>query len=160
MKKYILIALGSFLLSAPFAAPVFAGDEDELFGLGIGGVAGGVIGNQFGHGTGRAVATVAGALGGAYLGDRIGYAMDQPSSPRTSGAPYADIPLFDQDAYQVPYTPNYVAPSAPEPSAIYMDSSYGGYCRTFSQPVQVGNHVEEDYGTACMQPDGTWRVVQ
>jgi hypothetical protein len=38
-------------------------------------------------------------------------------------------------------------------------STAGRYCREFQQKVSIGGHSEEAYGTACMQPDGSWEVV-
>jgi hypothetical protein len=38
-------------------------------------------------------------------------------------------------------------------------SSDGQYCREFLQTVTVGGRSEQAYGTACMQPDGSWRIV-
>ena len=34
------------------------------------------------------------------------------------------------------------------------------YCREYTQRVNIGNHVEESYGTACQQPDGSWKIVK
>jgi surface antigen len=160
MHKFLLTTTSVALLTA-FAVPAYAGGEDELLGLGIGGAVGGLFGNQFGHGAGRVAATTGGVIVGGLIGDEVGRSLDRSNAYASASStdPYARVPLFDQD-YQTSYTPNYVAPSAPEPSAIYMDSSYGGYCREFSQHVQMGNHIQENYGTACLQPDGSWRVVQ
>lgn len=33
------------------------------------------------------------------------------------------------------------------------------YCREFTKEIKVGNQIQEGYGTACMQPDGSWKVV-
>jgi surface antigen len=38
------------------------------------------------------------------------------------------------------------------------DSS-GAYCREFQQEIIVGGEVEQAYGTACLQPDGAWKIV-
>ncbi len=38
-------------------------------------------------------------------------------------------------------------------------SSDGQYCREYQQTVTVGGRSEQAYGTACMQPDGAWRIV-
>jgi hypothetical protein len=38
-------------------------------------------------------------------------------------------------------------------------STNGRYCREFQQEVNVGGRVEQAYGTACMNPDGSWEVV-
>lgn len=35
----------------------------------------------------------------------------------------------------------------------------GMYCREFQQTVIIGGRAEEAYGTACMQPDGSWMIV-
>ena len=36
----------------------------------------------------------------------------------------------------------------------------GTYCREYQTTVTVGGQTESAYGTACRQPDGSWRVVQ
>lgn len=33
------------------------------------------------------------------------------------------------------------------------------YCREYTKNVVVGNKVQEGYGTACLQPDGSWEIV-
>ena len=39
-------------------------------------------------------------------------------------------------------------------------SSQNRYCREFQQTVTIGGNSEQAYGTACMQPDGAWEIVQ
>ncbi len=34
-----------------------------------------------------------------------------------------------------------------------------GHCREYSQSVTIGGQQQRSYGTACMQPDGSWQVV-
>lgn len=34
-----------------------------------------------------------------------------------------------------------------------------GYCREYTSVIQVGGRSETGYGTACLQPDGAWKVV-
>jgi len=38
-------------------------------------------------------------------------------------------------------------------------SSAGRYCREFRQEVHIGGKIEQAYGTACRQPDGSWQMV-
>lgn len=38
-------------------------------------------------------------------------------------------------------------------------STSGRYCREYQQKVTIGGKTESAYGTACMQPDGSWEVV-
>lgn len=47
----------------------------------------------------------------------------------------------------VPTSPPYIGPS-------------GTYCREFETFGMVGGRRERLYGTACQQPDGSWRVVR
>ena len=36
----------------------------------------------------------------------------------------------------------------------------GRYCREFIQEIRVGNQVQQGYGTACRQPDGSWEMIK
>jgi surface antigen len=38
-------------------------------------------------------------------------------------------------------------------------NSQGAYCREFQQTVTIGGREERSYGTACRQPDGSWKIV-
>lgn len=44
------------------------------------------------------------------------------------------------------------------PAAAY-ESQPGQYCREYTETVKIGNRTETAYGTACMQPDGSWQKV-
>lgn len=35
----------------------------------------------------------------------------------------------------------------------------GEYCREYTQTVTIGGKTQKGYGTACLQPDGSWRMV-
>ena len=45
------------------------------------------------------------------------------------------------------------------PTETYQ-SADGQYCREFTTSVTVEGKREKAKGTACRQPDGTWRIVQ
>lgn len=53
------------------------------------------------------------------------------------------------DYYGTPMTNSYQNVSA-QPSS--------GYCREFNQGTSIGGRVQPTYGTACMQPDGSWQI--
>jgi surface antigen len=36
--------------------------------------------------------------------------------------------------------------------------SGGTYCREYQQTVTIGGKQEKGYGTACRQPDGSWKI--
>lgn len=44
-------------------------------------------------------------------------------------------------------------------SAGYDAQNSNRYCREYTDRVQVGGRWRESYGTACLQPDGSWQVV-
>jgi len=149
------------MLATSIAGPARAG-EDQFFGLLLGGAAGGLIGNQFGHGAGKDVATGIGVVSGAWIGSDLGRAADNANrgymtASYTTGSAY--VPEANYNNYNS-YTPNYVAPPAPPPDPPVNYNSAGMTCREFSQTVQINSNLKEIYGTACLQPDGSWRVVQ
>lgn len=37
---------------------------------------------------------------------------------------------------------------------------YGNYCREFTQVVYIGGNPQKAYGTACQQPDNSWKIMQ
>jgi surface antigen len=40
------------------------------------------------------------------------------------------------------------------------DAKSGLSCREFQQTITVGGNSENAYGTACLQADGSWKIVQ
>jgi hypothetical protein len=45
------------------------------------------------------------------------------------------------------------------PLAFVQPAEAGDYCREYQKSIRVGGHIESGYGTACMQPDGSWMIV-
>ncbi|MBP7721313.1 MAG: hypothetical protein KA155_02145 [Alphaproteobacteria bacterium] len=45
------------------------------------------------------------------------------------------------------------------PLAFVQPAEAGEYCREYQKSIRVGGHIESGYGTACMQPDGSWMIV-
>ncbi len=56
--------------------------------------------------------------------------------------------------YQAPPPVLYQAP----PPVVYRAPPQA-YCREYTTTMMVGGRPVETYGTACMQPDGSWRIV-
>jgi surface antigen len=44
-----------------------------------------------------------------------------------------------------------------EPEETYVDR--GQQCREFRLEAEIGDDLEEVYGTACRQPDGSWEIA-
>jgi hypothetical protein len=67
-------------------------------------------------------------------------------------APAAYAPPPPPPSYSDPQAG--VAPPAASPSA-----SNGQQCRQYSTTTVIDGTPQEAVGTACLQPDGTWRIV-
>ncbi len=159
MRCRSLVFLSTFIIAAFGAScPAHAGDATFL-GTTFGAITGGVLGSQIGQGSGQLLSTTLGVAIGGTIGNNIGQEIDRESARSF----YANPGYYGSTDYSVPivyapYTPNYVAPPAPPPT--YIDQNAGTYCRPFSQEIRIDGEPVESYGTACLQPDGTWRIVQ
>ena len=67
----------------------------------------------------------------------------------------APPPVYVQPA------PVYVQPPPlyVQPAPVYVQPPPRAYCREYTSTVMVNGRPVETYGTACMQPDGSWRIV-
>jgi surface antigen len=138
--RYIPACLAAFLL----VGCADYGPKEAAGGLITSG-AGAYAGSLIGMGTGNLAAIGGGALLGALVGSNIGRSLDradrlsrQPATTGTAGA----VPLT---AYAGTY--GTVRPR-------------GGECREYRQTVKIGDEEREAYGTACREPDGSWRIVR
>jgi hypothetical protein len=162
MRKSLVKMIAVTGLGLVLASPAYA--DAQLVDTMLGAGAGGYLGSMIGHGSGRLAATGA----GVFLGGAIGNNLGRPSygayyaRPSYNYYPNYSYDMFPSQAYYVPYQPNYVAPPAPPPAppVTYIDEDSGNYCREYSQQIRIGNQVRESYGTACLQPDGSWHIVQ
>jgi surface antigen len=129
----------------------------ENVGTLLGGIGGAVLGAQFGSGTGRLVGVAAGALAGAYLGNQIGSSLDKADKAEMEKASTraTTAPIGQPISWRNPDSGNSgtVTPTREGTAAN------GDYCREFQQSVTVSGKTEQAYGTACRQPDGSWKVV-
>lgn len=125
----------------------------------LGGVGGAVAGSQFGSGKGRLVGVAAGTLLGALLGSEAGKSLDR--------ADQAYLGRANQQAFETARTGTAVSWRNPDsgnsgvivPQGTYQTAS-GQYCREFQQTVTVQGESQQAYGTACRQPDGSWKIQQ
>jgi surface antigen len=125
----------------------------------LGGVGGAVAGAQFGSGTGRLVGVAAGTLIGALLGSEVGKSLDRADHvymERANQRAFESTPSGTQVSWRNPDSGN-AGTVVPQPA--YQTKS-GEYCREFQQTITVGGETQQGYGTACRQPDGSWKVVQ
>jgi surface antigen len=119
-------------------------------------VAGGFLGSQFGGGGGKIATSIAGALVGAWAGKQI-----------TKGLNAQDRHYYDEAATHAQEAPvgQAVTWYNPESGAqgsitpVKVGQTNLGYCREYQQTITVGGRTQRAYGTACRQPDGSWKIV-
>ncbi|MEC8067672.1 MAG: RT0821/Lpp0805 family surface protein [Pseudomonadota bacterium] len=124
----------------------------------LGGVIGGVLGSNIGSGTGQTAAIIGGSMIGSLFGDSIGSSLDK--------ADRAYLYRAQQTAYSTPmgHQINWHNPKSGHSGSVLPvregTSARGEYCREFEQKIYISGQPHNAYGTACQQPDGSWRVVQ
>jgi surface antigen len=149
------IAIGLIALST--AACQDAGQK-QTFGTLLGAVGGALAGSQVGKGRGQLVAVAAGTLLGGFLGSEIGKSLDRAdrlAMEQTTQRTLEATPSGDSVSWRNPDSGNY-GTVRPQPS--YQNAS-GQYCREYAQTITVDGKTETAHGTACRQPDGSWKIV-
>ncbi len=150
MHRKILTAA---VLGATLAVGGCAADRpNEQAGMVIGGALGGLLGNQVGQGSGRTAAIIVGTLAGAAIGGSVGQSMDQTDRLKTAHS-LETVRTGVPSSWRNPDSGNQYTVT---PTRTY--ESTQGPCREYTVDARVGGRPETIYGTACRQPDGTWRT--
>jgi surface antigen len=158
MKKLIAALLVATLTLSFTPDRAMAGDTGprEVIGTLLGGALGGVAGAQFGKGRGKLVATGVGALAGAFIGRDIGRQLDRVSAAyhaRTTQTALERAPTGRTSTWR---NPDHNTRGSVTPVKTYR--SAGAPCREYQQTIVIGGKTHEAYGTACRQPDGSWKI--
>lgn len=139
-------------LIAVLVLPGCAGMTREESGTVIGGALGAIVGSAAGRPA--AGGLVVGAALGGIVGSIIGREMDEIDRNRT--AQVLEYNRTGQGSTWV--NPDKGTAYTVVPTATY-DTAQGP-CREFTTQANIGGKVQEVYGTACRQADGSWKVVQ
>jgi surface antigen len=145
---------GTLALAATLAVTgcaTYQGPQEQT-GMVIGGILGGVLGNQVGGGHGRTAAIIAGTLAGAAIGGAIGQSMDATDRMRV-GQSLETVRTGVPSRWHNPDTGNSYTVV---PTRTY--ETAGGPCREYTIDAVIGGRMEQVYGTACRQPDGSWQI--
>lgn len=126
----------------------------ELLGSVIGGAVGGAAGTQVGKGSGKTVAIIGGTIAGYLIGGAIGRYMDRVDQ-NCVGQSLEHSP----DGQSIQWEdPNENGTYTVTPTKTYQTSA-GSYCREYTTTSTIGGKSQSLYGTACRQPDGSWKLV-
>ncbi len=154
MRKLLSLLIILGLLSSCANDP----NKKQNMGTIIGGATGALLGATLGGGDGKIVAIGIGAIAGAFIGNQIGKSMDKTDAlelERTAQSSLERAPSGKTSTWKNPDTGNY---GSFTPKRAY-DSGHG-YCREFTQQITVAGKTQNAYGTACRQPDGSWKINQ
>ncbi|HLZ66749.1 MAG TPA: RT0821/Lpp0805 family surface protein [Aliidongia sp.] len=166
MRKVLISALCVVTLAAcaqpgqqGYAPPGEAGLNKTTGGALVGAGLGGLAGSQLGHGSGKIATTALGVVLGGLLGGSVGASLDradQAALDRSTQTALESTPTNQPVQWQNPDTGHY---GTIVPVRTYQPQP-GSFCREFQQTVVIGGQSQQAYGTACRQPDGTWKVQQ
>ena len=125
-----------------------------LIGAGLGGLAG----SQIGSGSGQLAAVGAGVLLGGLLGSEIGKSLDKADQAYLANNAQSTL-----ETAPIGYSSNWVNPDSGNSGSLTPTNTYatatGQPCREYQSTVTIGGQTEVVYGTACREPDGSWRFV-
>lgn len=134
-----------------------SGGPKESWGTLIGAAAGGLVGSQIGSGTGQAAAIGLGVLLGGLAGQDVGRTLDQADMAYASQNSYTALESAPSGTTYEWHNPDSGNSGSTTPMQTYQTTN-GTYCREFTQTVNVGGEIQDAYGTACRQPDGSWKI--
>ena len=124
-------------------------------GMLTGAAVGAAVGSTVGRGSGRNFAIFLGSIVGANIGATVGQYMDEQDRLRT--ASILETNRTQQSTswnnpdtgYDYTVTPTKTIETAEGP------------CREFTiDSAKVGGETQQVYGTACRQPDGSWKITK
>ncbi len=123
----------------------------------LGAVGGALAGANVGKGRGRLVAVAAGTILGAYVGGQIGRSLDRADRIALANAQERAhfAPVGEPIRWSNPDSGHYGEVEATREGR----TGSGRYCREYQHSVVIGDKVQQAYGVACRQPDGSWQVI-
>lgn len=131
----------------------------ETGGTLLGGGLGALGGSQIGSGKGQLVAVAIGALAGAYYGGEIGKSLDHADKLYAERTAQNSLEYGKAGVASTWRNPDTGHSGTTTPVRTFQTAS-GENCRDFETAINVDGKSETATGTACRQPDGTWKVVR
>jgi surface antigen len=148
------LAAGLVMLAGCASPGGGPGGGTAIGGLG-GAAAGGLLGAALG---GKAAGIAAGTIIGGLVGAGAGSLLDTNSERvrnQTVQRSLESVPAGTASSWT---NPDSRTNGSVTPVRTFQNSQ-GAYCREFQQTVTIGGREERSYGTACRQPDGSWKIV-
>jgi surface antigen len=153
-NRKVLLPAVALILPLLLVACETTGPKTAIGGMG-GAAAGGLLAAVAG---GNAAGIAAGTIIGGLVGGAIGSGLDAADRRYASQSAHQAleyVPVGSSVSWQNPDSGHY---GAIAPTRTYQTAE-GYYCREYQQWVTIGGVQHSSYGTACRQPDGSWRIV-
>jgi surface antigen len=125
-----------------------------ILGGATGAAAGGLIAAAAGGGT---AGIIGGVLLGGLVGGAVGNALDQRDKQMAAEAAHRAFESSRTGTTTAWENPDSGHSGTITPTRTYQGST-GQYCREYQQTITVGGEPQQSYGTACRQPDGSWKI--
>jgi len=139
-----IVALGA-------CSPQGMGPRQEV-GIVSGALIGGTAGHLIGRGDGASI--LAGALLGGIIGGAVGADLDEQERIRAARAEFQALDTGRPMTWRGDRR-DVRGEVIPGPSF----SEGRQFCREYTHTIYIGGRPQEGFGTACRQPDGSWRIV-
>ena len=149
-----IVTLALLVSSCATMTDTVKDNPKAVLGTLIGGGLGAGIAAAAGGGTG---AMVGAALGGALIGGLIGNRLDARDKKMAAAAAqqaFENNRAGQTSAWQNPDSGNSGTITPTRTTQL----ANGQYCREYKQTITVGGETQNAYGTACRQPDGSWKI--
>jgi surface antigen len=124
----------------------------------IGAVGGATVGGLIaGAAGGNPAAIAAGVIGGGLLGGLAGNLLDQRDRDLAGQAAQRALETAPSGQAVAWNNPDSGHAGTITPVRTYQSGS--AYCREYQTTVTIEGRQEQSFGTACRQPDGSWKLV-
>lgn len=130
----------------------------QTIGTLLGAAGGAVAGAQFGKGRGQLVGVAVGTVLGGLIGSEIGKSLDRADRLAMERSTQSALETGRSGETVTWRNPDTGHAGTVTPQPAYKTQS-DEYCREYQQTVTIGGKTETAYGTACRQPDGSWKLV-
>jgi surface antigen len=134
------------------------GITKQNIGMVAGALGGAFAAKDIGKGKGNVLAIAGGTLLGGLIGSEIGASLDRADMQYLNSTTQNALEQTGTGTTSTWQNPDSGHAGSITPTRTYQTAG-GQYCREFTQVVNIGTEKANAVGTACRQPDGTWRIT-
>jgi len=154
MRKVTILMILLMVIPVFSCAPGNRGGE--TFGTITGILAGAIIGHQVGGDrAARALGAGVGMVVGGLVGSKLGQMYDKLNAEEQRV--HSSIVTESVQTSKVGEGHQWYNPDTGNSGRVVI-TKQEEYCREYQQTIVIGGKEEKAYGTACRQPDGSWKI--